>query len=100
MHTNFIVSFLALAAGIALAAPAPQFGSGSFASGEGNEVFGNVGLECQVGRQVGECDRFGRCTQFIPPNELSVLNQGSPVAECQAGGATGVIDANGDVVRL
>lgn len=69
-------------------------------TGEGNEVFGNEGLECQVGNEVGECDRFGRCAQFIPPNENSILNQGREVADCIAGGPVGVLDENGDVAPL
>ena len=60
-------------------------------SGEGNEIFGNVGKPCTVGRDTGECDRFGRCTEFIPPNELSVFNRGREVAECVVGGPVGVL---------
>lgn len=48
----------------------------------GTDIFANVGDACSVGRQNGECDQFGRCVQFIPPNEQSVLNQGRTVAEC------------------
>lgn len=63
----------------------------SFADGKGNALFGNVGTACSVGAKDGECDRFGRCVQFIPPNEQSVLNQGREVATCTAGGQTGTL---------
>ncbi|KAF2195142.1 hypothetical protein K469DRAFT_615438 [Zopfia rhizophila CBS 207.26] len=63
----------------------------NFASGKGNEIFGNAGVACQVGNEEGECDQFGRCAQFIPPNENSILNQGQPVDECVAGGPVGVL---------
>ncbi|KAH7131812.1 hypothetical protein B0J11DRAFT_208883 [Dendryphion nanum] len=63
----------------------------NFASSKGSQVFGNAGLACSVGRQDGECDQFGRCAQFIPPNENSILNQGRPVATCTAGGVVDVL---------
>ncbi|KAK0113655.1 hypothetical protein ONS96_014511 [Cadophora gregata f. sp. sojae] len=92
--------FFAIAVRIATAAPSPGPQRNSFITGEGNEVFGNEGVECTVGRDVGECSRFGQCAQFIPPNESSVLNQGREVDECVAGGPVGVLDENGDVVPL
>ncbi|KAK1634702.1 hypothetical protein BDP81DRAFT_407876 [Colletotrichum phormii] len=69
----------------AFAATVPR----NFIDGKGNALFGNVGTACSVGSQDGECDRFGRCVQEIPPNEVSALNQGKTVATCTAGGQTG-----------
>lgn len=46
------------------------------------DVFDNAGDACSVGNEDGECDKFGRCVQFIPPNEQSILNQGRNVAAC------------------
>ncbi|KAL6409161.1 hypothetical protein AUP68_05531 [Ilyonectria robusta] len=66
-------------------------GFGDFASGAGSALFGNAGTACSVGRDEGECDQFGRCVQFIPPNEQSVLNQGGEVAVCTVGGQTGTL---------
>jgi len=66
-------------------------GFGDFASGRGSALFGNVGTTCVVGGEEGECDRFGRCTQFIPPNEISVLNRGRTVDVCTAGGQVGTL---------
>ncbi|KAK1467267.1 hypothetical protein CMEL01_11260 [Colletotrichum melonis] len=77
----------ALAVGNAFAASVPR----SFVDGKGSALFGNVGTACSVGAKDGECDRFGRCVQFIPPNEQSVLNQGREVATCTAGGQTGTL---------
>ncbi|KXH59559.1 hypothetical protein CSAL01_09549 [Colletotrichum salicis] len=63
----------------------------NFIDGKGSALFGNVGTACSVGSQDGECDRFGLCVQEIPPNEVSVLNQGKTVATCTAGGQTGTL---------
>ncbi|UQC77200.1 uncharacterized protein CLUP02_02667 [Colletotrichum lupini] len=87
---QFSAIFLTVAAfavGNAFAASVPR----SFADGKGSALFGNVGTACSVGAKDGECDRFGRCVQFIPPNEQSVLNQGREVATCTAGGQTGTL---------
>ncbi|KAH6668617.1 hypothetical protein F5X68DRAFT_236635 [Plectosphaerella plurivora] len=66
-------------------------GFGNSFNGEGEALFGNVGVACSVGNEDGECDRFGRCVQFIPPNEQSVLNQGRDVDTCTAGGQVGTL---------
>ncbi|KAK1846004.1 hypothetical protein CCHR01_11370 [Colletotrichum chrysophilum] len=63
----------------------------NFIDGKGSALFGNVGKACSVGSKDGECDRFGRCVQEIPPNEVSVLNQGQTVDTCTAGGQTGTL---------
>ncbi|KAL5591066.1 hypothetical protein FOBRF1_014623 [Fusarium oxysporum] len=62
-----------------------------FVTGAGSAVFGNAGSKCSVGLDEGECDQFGRCVQFIPPNEQSILNQGREVDECIKGGQTGTL---------
>ncbi|KAK1689914.1 hypothetical protein BDP55DRAFT_603877 [Colletotrichum godetiae] len=77
----------AFAVGNAFAATVPR----NFIDGKGSALFGNVGTACSVGSKDGECDRFGRCVQEIPPNEVSVLNQGKSVATCTAGGQTGTL---------
>lgn len=66
-------------------------GFSDFVTGAGSAVFGNAGNPCSVGRDEGECDQFGRCVQFIPPNEQSILNQGGEVDECIKGGQTGTL---------
>ncbi|KAH6961920.1 hypothetical protein BKA56DRAFT_598088 [Ilyonectria sp. MPI-CAGE-AT-0026] len=94
MHPSTILfSIAAFAVGHAFAASIPRddSGFGDFASGKGSAVFGNSGAPCTVGNDEGECDQFGRCAQFIPPNESSILNQGRTVAECTAGGQTGTL---------
>ncbi|OLN83752.1 hypothetical protein CCHL11_08746 [Colletotrichum chlorophyti] len=63
----------------------------NFLDGKGSALFGNAGKACSVGNQDGECDRFGRCVQEIPPNEQSILNQGKEVDTCTAGGQTGTL---------
>ncbi|CCF34357.1 hypothetical protein CH063_01124 [Colletotrichum higginsianum] len=63
----------------------------NFIDGKGSALFGNAGTACSVGAQDGECDKFGRCVQFIPPNEQSILNQGKEVDTCTAGGQTGTL---------
>ncbi|KAF6824266.1 hypothetical protein CPLU01_10951 [Colletotrichum plurivorum] len=85
--TAVFLTVAAFAAGQAVAATVPR----NFIDGKGSKLFGNVGKACSVGNQDGECDRFGRCVQEIPPNEQSVLNQGREVATCTAGGQTGTL---------
>ncbi|OHW89649.1 hypothetical protein CSPAE12_11780, partial [Colletotrichum incanum] len=65
--------------------------SRNFIDGKGSALFGNAGTACSVGAKDGECDQFGRCVQFIPPNEQSILNQGKEVDTCTAGGQTGTL---------
>ncbi|KAH7129045.1 hypothetical protein EDB81DRAFT_808635 [Dactylonectria macrodidyma] len=95
MHPSAILfSLAAFAVGNAVAASIPprdDSGFGDFASGRGSAIFGNAGATCTVGNDVGECDQFGRCAQFIPPNESSILNQGRLVDTCTAGGQTGTL---------
>ncbi|KAM5341455.1 hypothetical protein ACJ41O_014486 [Fusarium nematophilum] len=71
--------------------PRQDSGFSDFVTGAGSELFGNEGAPCTVGNDEGECDRFGRCAQFIPPNENSILNQGREVAECVEGGVVGIL---------
>ncbi|EGY23267.1 hypothetical protein HYQ45_015660 [Verticillium longisporum] len=68
-----------------------EVGFGNSFNGEGEPLFGNAGVACTVGNEDGECDQFGRCSQFIPPNEQSILNQGRPVDTCTAGGQVGTL---------
>ncbi|KAH7140316.1 hypothetical protein B0J13DRAFT_557518 [Dactylonectria estremocensis] len=94
MHPSTILfSFAAFAVGnaVAVSIPRDSSGFGDFASGRGSALFGNAGTACTVGNDEGECDQFGRCAQFIPPNESSILNQGRSVAACVAGGQTGTL---------
>ncbi|KAH0423562.1 hypothetical protein CcaCcLH18_12088 [Colletotrichum camelliae] len=85
--TAVFLTVAAFAMGHAVAASVPR----NFIDGKGSALFGNVGKACSVGNQDGECDRFGRCVQEIPPNETSVLNQGREVDTCTAGGQTGTL---------
>ncbi|KAF2684629.1 hypothetical protein K458DRAFT_34434 [Lentithecium fluviatile CBS 122367] len=85
MHpTTILALILSFAAGQAFAAP--QRNSNAI------DTFGNAGVACTVGNDEGECDEFGRCSQFIPPNENSILNQGRLVGTCTAGGPVGSVD--------
>ncbi|KAL0931295.1 uncharacterized protein CTRU02_214030 [Colletotrichum truncatum] len=85
--TAAFVAFAAFCVGQTAAATMPR----NFIDGKGSALFGNAGKACSVGSQDGECDRFGRCVQQIPPNEQSILNQGKNVAACTAGGQTGTL---------
>ncbi|KAH8595741.1 hypothetical protein B0O99DRAFT_622551 [Bisporella sp. PMI_857] len=92
MQFTTLFAITALLAGQAFAISIPRDDAFSnFASGKGSKLFGNAGTACTVGSEDGECDRFGRCVQEIPPNELNVLNQGRTVAVCTAGGQTGTL---------
>ncbi|PSN68611.1 hypothetical protein BS50DRAFT_586057 [Corynespora cassiicola Philippines] len=100
MHFPVILSIaIVFTSGQAFAGPiadankidARQSDFSDFITGAGSEVFGNAGTPCTVGNDEGECDQFGRCAQFIPPNENNVLNQGREVAECTAGGVVDVL---------
>ena len=53
----------------------------SFTDGKAPDM---TNLACSVGREKGRCDSIGRCVQLIPPNEISVLNQGAAVAQCNS----------------
>ncbi|KAK1727644.1 uncharacterized protein BDZ83DRAFT_749936 [Colletotrichum acutatum] len=85
--STIFLTVTALAVGNAFAATVPR----NFIDGKGSALFGNAGTACSVGAKDGECDQFGRCVQFIPPNEQSILNQGKNVATCTAGGQTGTL---------